>query len=96
MLDTPEEVAAAYEQDDQGLMYAAAYTGHAAEDIDPAFFERLSLRENGPDSESQGPDDPPRPPRSNEDAMQLLPHHHANGQTTHSHPGGSDVGLYLP
>lgn len=56
LLDTPEEVGAAYDEGDPRLMYAASdYPPAHTDHIDPAYFEQLSLRETG-----SGPMPPPQ------------------------------------
>ena len=98
LLDTPEEVGAVFEGDPR--MYAAAYPPTAqGDELDPNYFDRLSLRETipnpGPPPRDQSwppntvPPPPGHPPRGGDDTIQVMPHH-----SQHSHPG-NDVGLYL-
>jgi len=92
MLDTPpEEIGASFDEDDPRLMYAA-YPPANGEDIDPAFFERLSINQPRTDQNSHAPSSSGHPPDEDE-AVQVMSHHHHHHS---SGPPSHDVGLYLP
>lgn len=109
MLDTPEEVGGDFE-DDPRLVYGNYESN--GDDIDPSFFERLSLSQGHP------ADNDPRSmrdrltqdtwsgvratsvvaPSDSDDAVRAMQQHHATRPPfSDAHShSGGDVGLYLP